>query len=159
MVTKFLARLLLSLLAVVVSTALIAKRRLPVRDEPDEPDISLVSIFDGTSLRPSGHAFRGGSIYSIFGGTTLDLRRAELDRPGGHLEVTTIYGGTDITVPDSWMVTVTGPTIAAGSEISVTDPDTLAPDAPRFSITARTLFGALSVTARPVLRPAGAPTT
>lgn len=155
MVTRFLARVLVAVVAAVAGSALVAKRRLPVRDEPDAPDISLVSIFDGTSLRPTGRAFRGGSIYSIFGGTTLDLRRAVLDPLGGHLEVTTIYGGTDITVPDSWFVTVAGPTIAAGSAVSVADHASLPPGAPRLTISARTLFGALSVTARPVLRPAG----
>ena len=155
MVTKLIARLLVGLLALLVSSALIAKRRLPVRDEPNAPEIALVSIFDGSSLRPSGEDFRGGSIYSVFGGTNLDLRRAELAPGGGHLELTTVYGGTDITVPDTWMVTVAGPTIAAARQVSVTDPAALTPDAPHLVISALTLFGALSVTARPVLRPAG----
>lgn len=134
--------------------ALLARSRLPVRDDPDDTDIALVSIFDGTSLRPVSRTFRGGSVVSMFGGTQLDLRRTVLDSDRGCLRVTTIFGGTDITVPDTWHVTVGGINFAAGVEKVL--PSQLPPSngQPGFDIEAYTIFGGLRIVARPVLRAA-----
>jgi hypothetical protein len=144
----------LAYMAAVITGALVARSRLPVRRSPDEDDVALVSIFEGTELRSIAPAFRGGSVVSAFGGTDLDLRRATASEHGAHLEVTTVYGGTSITVPDTWMVTVIGPTFAGGVDVRVADPAEVGPDAPRLTITARTFFGGTAVVARPVLKAA-----
>lgn len=142
------------LMGLSAGAALVAKRRLPVRAEAGAAEVSLVSIFSGTILRSNSAGFRGGAIYSIFGGTRLDLRRARPVAGGARLLVTTIYGGTDITVPDSWTVIVTGPGVAAGVHVRV--PDHGAGDAvtPRLAVKHRTIFGGLSVVARPVIQAA-----
>lgn len=151
---KIALRYWLAGMVAVLGTAYAAKRRLPVRAQPGDDELSLVSIFDGSTLRSTSAAFRGGAIYSVFGGTNLDLRRAQPDPGGARLEVTTVYGGTDITVPDSWLVTVGGPSVAAAVDVRVADADRLDPSAPRLTINARTILGGLSVVARPVLKPA-----
>jgi hypothetical protein len=147
---------LVATVASITGAAWIAKLRLPVHDGHDDDDIALVSIFEGSALRPVSHAFRGGTIHTVMGGTNLDLRRTELDPGGGVLEVTTVYGGTDITVPDSWLITVDRTTVIGGTRIDVRLPDELEDRAPHLVIRACTVFGGLSVTARPVLRPAEA---
>lgn len=149
-----LARAVLGTVGTFLTAALVAKRRLPVRAGVHDDDIALVSIFDGTNLRPTSTGFLGGSIVSVFGGTNLDLRRAGLTADGAKIYVTTLFGGTEITVPDTWVVTVRGLTLAAGVEVAVTDPSLLDAAAPSLTIAARTLFGGMSVTSRPVLRPA-----
>lgn len=143
------------LLGVTAAGALIARSRLPVRDDPADTDIALVSIFDGSSLRPTSAAFRGGTVISIFGGTQLDLRRAQLAGGHGLLHVTTVFGGTDITVPDGWKVSIDGPKVASGVGRELPDDASLQPGAPTLHIDARTIFGGLHVVARPVLRAAG----
>jgi hypothetical protein len=40
----------------------------------------------------------------MFGGGTLDLRGATLDPNGAHLRTTTLFGGGEILVPESWIV-------------------------------------------------------
>ncbi|MGF1667288.1 MAG: LiaF domain-containing protein [Acidimicrobiia bacterium] len=136
-------------------SAVITKSRLPVVDDPSGERISLVSVFSGTALRPTTHSFRGGTIVSMFGGTALDLRRAGLPAEGAHLNITTAYGGTEITVPDTWSVVVDGTTVLGG--VSVRAVDATAGSSPRLTIDAKTVFGGLSVTGRPVLRAADTP--
>jgi hypothetical protein len=142
-------------IAVIASVALVVRTRLPVRNDPSDADIALVSIFAGTALRPTSQEFRGGSIVSLFGGTQLDLRRTEVAHGQAILRVTTVFGGTDITVPDGWNVHITGPRVFGGvrhlDEIRPADPD-----GPSLQIEAKTLFGGLQVMNRPVLRAADA---
>lgn len=142
-------------LATLVAGALIARSRLPVRDDPTDADISVVSIFGGTQLRPTSDRFRGGSVVSMFGGTRLDLRRAELDNGEALLSVTTVFGGTEITVPDGWHVHITGPSLFGGVRRLGDEPGQ-AEGAQSLEIQARTVFGGLQVIGRPVLRAADA---
>jgi len=148
---KLILKLWLAAMAGTAAVALIARQRLPRVDHPDADEIRLVSIFDGTDLRSTAADFRGGEIWTVFGGTRLDLRRTQMTG-AAHLSITTVFGGTDVTVPDSWGVSVSGPTLAAGVETEVTEPEAL--DAPRLIITARTAFSGLRVTARPVIKAA-----
>ena len=152
---KMAARLVAAKAVMIAAAALLAKWRLPVVDDPDSDELALVSIFDATTLRPSSRAFKGGSVVSVFGGTTLDLRRVQLDGGRAHLRVVNVYGGTELTVPDIWLVTTTGRSFAGGSALN-TSPD-LSADAPVLAISAVNVFGGLAVTARPVLRAAEEP--
>lgn len=154
---RFLRRLFelwLSFLALAAGGALIAKAKLPVIDDPDSDELALVSIFDGTELRSTASAFRGGTIVAVFGGTELDLRRATVSEHGAHLEITAFYGGVNVTVPDTWLVTTANRSIAGGVDVSVPAPDELDEHAPRVTISTRTVFGGTRIVARPVLKAA-----
>lgn len=143
----------LSLLATLVCAALAARRMMPRADDPSAGEIRLVSIFDGTDLRSTSSGFRGGTVWTIFGGTRLDLRRAEIsDR--AHLEMTTLFGGVELTVPDTWSVAIQGPTVAGAVDVSVPEPPDVGPLAPRFTVATRTLMGGVRIVARPVLKAA-----
>jgi hypothetical protein len=135
--------------AALAVAALEARRRLPVVDDPAEPRLALVSIFDGTDLRPTSDRFSGGTIVSVFGGTKLDLRRTSLDDSGASLRITTLSGGANLTVPDEWHVEIDGVTVAGG--VRMAGIDQLA-GGPTLQIEATTVFGGLRVTGRPVLR-------
>ncbi|MDH4116865.1 MAG: cell wall-active antibiotics response protein [Acidimicrobiia bacterium] len=139
------------------AAALIAKKTLPVVDDPAADEIALVSIFDGTALRPTSTRFRGGTVLSMFGGTVLDLRRAGLPPGGAQLTVTSLFGGTEIVVPDTWIVEVSGPAIFGGVSRSTPEPHLLPADNPRLTVRSRAAFGGTAVAARPVLRTAEAP--
>lgn len=138
--------------ATLVGGALVARWRLPVVDDPDADEIALVSIFDSTDLRPVSRAFQGGSIVSLFGATNLDLRRVSLASDRAHLRVVSIFGGTELTVPDGWLVTSTSRSFAGAT--AVESPSDLPADAPVLAISAVNLFGGTTATARPVLRTA-----
>jgi len=142
-------------IAASVVTALIVRSRLPVRDDPTETDVALVSIFDGHSLRPTSKRFRGGSIVSMFGGTQLDLRRVELAGDHAVIRATTLFGGTEIVVPDGWRAKVASRSLFGGVRKLGFDVPVPA-DAPSLQVEAKTFFGGLQVIGRPVLRTADA---
>ncbi|MGH8875624.1 MAG: hypothetical protein ACRDVM_10300, partial [Acidimicrobiia bacterium] len=115
-------------------------------------EISLVTIFDGRELNSSAGSFRGGSSLTVFGGTEIDLRGAHLAEEGAHQELTTLLAGTEVIVPDTWRVVMHGVAVGGGVDRRLPQPETLASDAPRLTISSRTFLGGLMVTARPPAR-------
>lgn len=157
-VGRMLSLLLFGWFLVVVGSAVTAVAvRLGRRSEPAPGDdrIDVVAAFDNIDLRSRSSRFQGGRIVTMFGEASIDLRRAAPWEHGPHLEATTVFGKTEITVPDGWIVTVIGPTVAGMRRIEVTDPAETGPGAPRLSISARTFVGALEVVSRAVLRATG----
>lgn len=141
----------IGLWATAVTAGAIVKFTARPLTDPAAPSFNLVTVFDGTEFRPTTATLGSSKTFTMFGGTQLDLRRARTTASRILLEVTTIVGGTHITVPDTWLVTVDGPTVAGGREVRVTEPATLTDDAPHLLIRARTVVGGLQVQARPVI--------
>jgi hypothetical protein len=139
-------------LVATVASALVVKWRVPVVDDPTADEVSLVSVFGGSSLRPTSSVFRGGSTISMFGGTKLDLRRVTAALDGARMRSVTVFGGTEVTVPEGWRVDVTGRTLFGGTRADGIDGSHGGP--PELTIEAVTVFGGLSVAGRPVLRAA-----
>jgi len=152
-------RRLLGMWAFVFASAVVAGAvvRLTVRSENDQaaPRFSLVTVFDGTEFRPTTRDLIASKALTMFGGTRIDLRRASTTGTDPvRLDLTTIMGGIDITVPDSWKVTVRGVAVGGGHDIHVADHESLPADAPQLAIHARTVMGGVRVQARPVLQSA-----
>lgn len=70
----------------------------------DSQFIDEVNIFSGSEKRIAIKNFRGGRITSIFGGSEIDLREAELSDETNVIEVFYLFGGSSITVPPDWNV-------------------------------------------------------
>lgn len=70
----------------------------------DSQVIDELNIFSGSEKRISIKNFRGGRITSIFGGSEIDLRDAELSPETNVIEVFYLFGGSSITVPPDWNV-------------------------------------------------------
>lgn len=67
-------------------------------------DYSMVfSGSDNVFLEP---VFRGGTIESVFGGATLDLRKTTLQEGVSYLKVSSVFGGITLFVPAEWNVEV-----------------------------------------------------
>jgi len=131
--------------------------KLMVRSEDDQsaPRFSLVTVFDSAEFRPTTRDLIASRALTMFGGTRIDLRRAATTGTDPiRLDLITVMGGTDITVPDSWKVTVQGVAVAGGHDIHVADHGSLPADAPHLAIHARTVMGGVRVQARPVLQSA-----
>ena len=135
---------------VVAAGAVIRMTARPVTD-PAGPSFNLVTVFDGSEFRPTTSTLGSSKAFTMFGGTQLDLRRASTTQARILLDVTTILGGTDIVVPDTWKVSVDGPMIAGGSDVNVTDHELLAADAPHLVVNATTVMGGLRIQSRPVI--------
>lgn len=133
-------------LAGTMLAALAAKFTLHSRGEPSSEEVDLVSIFDGVHLVSEADPFYGGSVLSVFGGTLLDLRKAQ-PAPGGiHLDVMVIMGGLSLIVPPGWRVVNDADVLAGGFE-DRTEPSG-DDDAPVVKMTGKVFMGGLQVTTK-----------
>ncbi|MFT7020739.1 MAG: putative membrane protein [Cyclobacteriaceae bacterium] len=98
-----------------------------------------MNIFGGGNQIVSSPSLQGGRITSIFGGSEVDLRQSKAES-GAIIEVTTIFGGSDITVPPDWKIKNQVTAILGGFEdkrTNISHDD----DAPVIVIKGLTLFG------------------
>lgn len=64
--------------------------------------LNAVAVFGGCERRFSGH-FQGGKAVAVFGGVELDFRDADMDEEA-FLEISCVFGGVEIRVPETWAV-------------------------------------------------------
>jgi predicted membrane protein len=68
--------------------------------------IDYVNVFSGGERQIVSENFRGGKVSAVFGGIELDLTKAKLSPGRNDLEITCVFGGATIIVPDNWFVTI-----------------------------------------------------
>ena len=73
-----------------------------------------VSVFNSIHRVIISDNFRGGNITTIFGSTKLDLTQAKLAPVENVLELTTLFGGANIRVPQNWKVILNVTSIFGG---------------------------------------------
>ncbi|MCK9487083.1 MAG: cell wall-active antibiotics response protein [Dehalococcoidia bacterium] len=133
---------------------LVMRRRTPGAADPLADEFDLVNVMEGTEFASRAIALRAASIQNIMGGVELDLTEAQLARGGAYVQVTTIMGGTEITVPRGWRVALLGQAMMGAHDLDVTPEDDLAFDAPILTVEGRTVLGAVGVRAVPARVPA-----
>jgi predicted membrane protein len=79
-------------------------RRLNYSQTNKADYIDYVNIFSGAERQLITENFQGGKITSIFGGGEVDLTRSSLAPGDIVIDITCIFGGTTIIVPESWNV-------------------------------------------------------
>jgi predicted membrane protein len=80
-----------------------------------EDFVDSTSVFGGAKKNIISKNFKGGDLVNIFGGTELDLTRADFNGTAV-VELTTIFGGTKFIVPSNWTVKSEAVTIFGGLE-------------------------------------------
>jgi predicted membrane protein len=80
-----------------------------------EDFVDSTSIFGGAKKNIISKNFKGGDLVNIFGGTELDLTRADM-KGTATVELTTIFGGTKFVVPSDWTIKSEAVTIFGGLE-------------------------------------------
>jgi predicted membrane protein len=80
-----------------------------------EDYVDSTSIFGGAKKNIISKNFKGGDLVSIFGGTELDLTRADFTGTA-KLDLTTIFGGTKLIIPSNWTIKSEVVTIFGGME-------------------------------------------
>lgn len=108
---------------------------------------SLVAFF-GREVVNASQQFAGGSIFTVFGGTDVDLRGARPVPNGAAMDVVVAFGGVDIVVPEGWRVEVKGIPLFGGWS-NKTRRDQVSADAPLLSIEALVAFGGLDIGHKP----------
>jgi predicted membrane protein len=69
-----------------------------------EDFIEEVAIFGGGDRYVDSTAFRGGKIVAVFGGSKVDLTKAELAPGPAVIEIVSIFGGSTLLIPTDWNV-------------------------------------------------------
>ncbi|MCL4549780.1 MAG: cell wall-active antibiotics response protein [Bacteroidetes bacterium] len=76
--------------------------------------IDEVAVFNTVRRTIDSQNFKGGKITTMFGGAKLDLTNAKLAPGENILEVSAIFGGVNIRVPQNWKVLVNVTSIFGG---------------------------------------------
>jgi predicted membrane protein len=76
--------------------------------------LNIVAVFSGANRVIDSPDFRGGDIVAVFGGVRLDLRRAAMTLDRVVVDVSAVFGGVEIRVPENWSVSTKGVGIFGG---------------------------------------------
>jgi len=80
----------------------------------DEDQITGSVIFGAIERKVGNKRFKGGSISTVFGGAEIDLRSAGLDEKGALLDISALFGGVEIWIPESWPIELRPSAILGG---------------------------------------------
>jgi predicted membrane protein len=88
--------------------------KLRVTEGEDEDVLDAWALFGGAERQVTSGQFKGGKATALFGGIDIDLRQSGLAEGEYSLDLTVLFGGIDVWVPEDWDVWVTGSPIFGG---------------------------------------------
>ena len=124
-----------------------AVRELPAEAAPRprrSPKRFTVAIFGGVERRGRWRVPRRSFVLTLFGGSDLDLRHAEIDSDVVTIWVFDIFGGADVYVPEGVEVDVGGFALFGGIDEHGADTPPR-PGSPLVRVRGLTLFGGTDV--------------
>lgn len=110
-----------------------------------DQSIQTFSLFSGTEIRSQSNCFEGGTATAIFGGSEIDLREAVISEEGATLDLTTLFGGISVAVPENVKVEVTGLPIFGGWENKTRPPANDDEFLPVLKVKCLTMFGGVEI--------------
>lgn len=124
----------------------------PWHGAPDSPGgnatpggmVNEYAIFGGSDRKVSGD-FRGGNLSTMFGGCELDLRRAGMPGDSAVVELSVIFGGVQIKIPENWIAEVQVVAIFGGVDNKTASPDPRTPGVKRLFIKGAAIFAGVEV--------------
>lgn len=102
------------------------------------------AVFGGFQRRVTTDDYRGGDYVTVFGGGELDLRGADIQADATAVNITAIFGGIEIKVPEHWQVVNEVVGIFGGVEDKTAQPAPGAPGVKRLVVRGVALFGGAS---------------
>ena len=84
--------------------------------ESEEVFLDTFSIFGDHTKRVKTNNFLGGKVTSLFSDLKIDLRDSALSKPNVELDTLTMFGATEIFIPQNWNVVIKTTTIFGGFE-------------------------------------------
>ncbi len=130
------------------AVAAVTKRRTETTKDPASNEPTAASVFAGERFESHAPALRGGRVITWFAGHDVDLRGATLDPSGATLNLRTMYGGTQVAIPEGWRVESHVRSLFGGTQVDVHDAD-LPADAPLLVLRGFSLFGGVRITTNP----------
>ena len=104
-----------------------------------EPRVGCAT-FSGCNLNYDGEIFEGAELTATFGGVKCDLRNAIIEKDCA-IQVSAIFGGVDILVPDGINVKVSSNCIFGG----ISNKTAVHKDAPTIYISGTCMFGGVDI--------------
>ncbi|MFK0246083.1 LiaF transmembrane domain-containing protein [Amycolatopsis azurea] len=105
-------------------------------------------MFGGATTREQSRHLRHTDVSAIFGGATLDLRRARIDE-GATVDAFALFGGVKVLVPPGWRVSLGGLPFMGGLEDKTNGTGDLPAEAPVLTVNGTAIFGGVEVTNTP----------
>jgi predicted membrane protein len=103
-------------------------------------------IFGAKEINMSSKNLLGGRSTAIFGGIEVDLRQSEISADGCSIDLTTMFGGNTLKVPNDWTILNRITTIFGGySDLRVKDPTYQPNPSKTIVITGVCIFGGTEV--------------
>jgi predicted membrane protein len=109
----------------------------------DQEFINESSLFGGWSKRVTVKNFRGGNISAVFSGLKIDLRDAKLSEKGGVLDISAVFGGVELLIPDSWDIEDRSSAVFGGVDYKCSN--TRNSTGKRLLINASAVFGSVDI--------------
>ncbi len=106
--------------------------------------VGSASVFSGSVKKVSSKDFKGSSVRAVFGGSTLDLRDAEISKSGAIIDVSAIFGGIEILVPKKYPIKVDVAAILGGHDDKHSTSD-IDPKLPTITIRGEAIFGGIEI--------------
>lgn len=116
-------------------------RRQRVEGEHRE---NVLVMFGGTKIKDRSEHFTHADVSAVFGGATLDLREAHIDREAS-VDALALFGGVDVLVPKEWRVALGGMPILGGCEDKTEGDGELPDEAPVLKVNATAILGGVDV--------------
>jgi len=109
--------------------------------------LNEIAVFSGIEKRITGKNFSGGKMVAIFGGIEIDLWQAEMEGDEAVLQIDAIFGGVEIRVPDTWLVSSHGQGVFGGYNDSTRLRPATDPNQPRKTLVLRgaAIFGGVEI--------------
>ncbi|HEY7043975.1 MAG TPA: LiaF domain-containing protein [Nocardioidaceae bacterium] len=139
---KLLRALFLVVVAGVVSQ--LVSKRMTSGDE-DSDAFQLAAVFGGREFKSRATALRSASALAVMGGVEIDLREATLDPAGATLDITTVMGGVEVTLPPGWVVDLETHEHMGGVDSRLTDSADTAEGAPTLHVKANAWLGGVEI--------------
>ena len=108
--------------------------------------LDSISLFSGAEIKSQSNPFQGGNILAIFGGTDIDLRDAAIVDEEITIEVTSIFGGVSLKVPENVQIEISGIPIFGGWEDKTRQSNKENAHQPIIYLKCVTIFGGVEVT-------------
>lgn len=115
-----------------------------VRDESEPGEVNVTSVFGSDSRKVTDRNISGGQIVAVFGSADIDLVDAGLDGGKATLDVTAVFGGAEIRVPENWSVDLQTNNILGGVEDKRSRPPS-GSSGERLTLTGVCLFGGIEL--------------
>lgn len=110
----------------------------------NEATLDGVAVLGGVQRRITAQDFRGGRVVAFFGGFNLDLTRANIAGDAAVLDLSALFGGGEVRVPDTWIIDMQGQALLGGYS-DETHQQAPAPGAKRLIVQGTAVFGGVVI--------------